>query len=370
MQSRSALRAEASGSLETTKAALLQKHGIRAADLLGKGMEAEVYRHTPTTVLKIYHSLTTVAHLKTLQDFYASLDTHALSYALPEIYAISEEAGFPVSIEKWLPGCCLQGILPGLNSVQMETVMQAYLSAALALQSVSVSTPVPGYKLFDAFGTPDTALFDAALKDRSAASSDVGLKPPSGSSEARLRGLQSEYKPDAFYLSALVQGDWYSFLKRFVLWKLAEVEAPLTRDVTDFPTKRDTLLAWLAQPYRGAYTLIHGDFYPGNLLVDEDLNITGLLDFGMMTMFGDYLFDIATGWVFFDMYDTLRADLRERYLTVVLDRLGESARARLYLYVLIYSVLSANTYSKDCTDGHYSWCVENLNTVAYFQALR
>jgi hypothetical protein len=85
-----------------------------------------------------------------------------------------------------------------------------------------------------------------------------------------------------------------------------------------------------------------------------------------MTMYGDTLFDIATGWVFFDMYDELKANIRERYLSIALETLGRRARGKLYRYVLLYSVLSANTYSSTCTDGHYRWCVTNLNNQEYW----
>ena len=78
--------------------------------------------------------------------------------------------------------------------------------------------------------------------------------------------------------------------------------------------------------------------------------------------YGDALFDLATGWVFFDMYDELRASVRQRYLHLLLDQLGEHVRGQLYRYVLIYSILSVNTYSSRCSDGHYDWCVANLNS--------
>ena len=86
-------------------------------------------------------------------------------------------------------------------------------------------------------------------------------------------------------------------------------------------------------------------------------------------MYGDYLFDIASGWVFLDMYDELKANLRDRYLAVILNRLGANVRGKLYRYVLIYSLLSANTYSPTCSDGHYQWCVANLNTAGYWDAI-
>ena len=70
------------------------------------------------------------------------------------------------------------------------------------------------------------------------------------------------------------------------------------------------------------------------------------------------------------MYDELQANLRARYLAVVLAQLGEQVRGKLYRYVLLYSLLAANTYSATCADGHYKWCVQNLNQQAYWEGLQ
>jgi hypothetical protein len=86
-------------------------------------------------------------------------------------------------------------------------------------------------------------------------------------------------------------------------------------------------------------------------------------------MVGDRLFDLATGWVFFDMYDALKAQVRERYRAMLLDQLGEQVRGTLERYVLIYSILSANTYSPQCRDGHYHWCVANLSNPHAWSAI-
>ena len=123
------------------------------------------------------------------------------------------------------------------------------------------------------------------------------------------------------------------------------------------------------QPYDGAYTLIHGDIFPDNVLVAPDGRPLALLDFGLFTMYGDPLFDAATAWVFFDMYDELEANIRGRLLPFFLNLLGTEAVGKLYRYVLLYSLLSANTYATDCSDGHYRWCVANLNTEAYWKRI-
>jgi aminoglycoside phosphotransferase (APT) family kinase protein len=157
---------------------------------------------------------------------------------------------------------------------------------------------------------------------------------------------------------------------RYFRHKLAQVSPYLSWDVPQFAAKVEHLHAILDQPYHGNYRLIHGDFCPSNLLVDDEHEITALLDFGLLTMVGDPLFDLATSWVFLDMYDELQARVRERYLARLLDRLGEQMRGKLYRYVLIYSILSANTYSSQCRDGHYHWCVANLSNQDYWDAIK
>lgn len=200
--------------------------------------------------------------------------------------------------------------------------MQGYLSAVLAVSSIQASPVCERYKLFD---------------------------------------------PD--HLSERCDGDWHQFLARYLRQKLAQVSPYLSRDVPQFATKVQQLTELLDQPYRGDERLIHGDFCPSNLLVDDEHQITAPLDFGLLTMVGDPLFDLATGWVFFDMYDELKAQVRERCLAMLLERLGDQARGKLYRYVLIYSILSANTYSPQCSDGHYQWCVANLSNHHYWDAI-
>src|SRR5205085_2036277 len=95
-------------------------------------------------------------------------------------------------------------------------------------------------------------------------------------------------------LSDRASGDWHQFLARYLTHKLAQVHPYLSRDVPHFTAKVAQLRTLLDQPYRGDYRLIHGDFCPGNLLISADNQITALLDFGLLTMYGDYLFDLAT----------------------------------------------------------------------------
>jgi hypothetical protein len=300
---------------------ILQKYQVVPEAWLSSGMEAHVYAYGSDAVLKLYEGTASYTDIRTLQDFYNALDRQHAPYALPHIHSVAEEAGFLSTIEQRLAGARLY-VLPTHTLSQLDVIMQRYLSAALAVSSIQVSPAWDRYKLFD---------------------------------------------PNR--LSEHSDGDWHQFLARYLRHKLVQVSPYLSRDVPHFAAKVEHLHTILGQPYRGEERLIHGDFCPSNLLVSADNQITALLDFGLLTMVGDPLFDLATGWVFFDMYDELKAQVRERCLAMLLDRLGEQARGKLYRYVLLYSILSANTYSSQCRDGHYHWCVANLRNQHYWNAI-
>jgi Ser/Thr protein kinase RdoA (MazF antagonist) len=285
-------------------------------------MEAEVYAYGPYDVLKLYHGTAGLADLLTLQAFYDGLDRQSVPYALPQIHAVAREGPLLITIEKRLPGTRMSEALPALTVAQLDEMMQRYLTAALALSRIQAPSRFERYKLFD---------------------------------------------PEQ--ISQRTDGDWHGFLRRFMAHKRAQVTPYLRRDVSRFADKMQQLDEVLDIPYQGDYRLVHGDFFPGNLLIDVRHQITALLDFGLLTMYGDPLFDLATGWVFFDMYDELHVNARDRYLAMLLERLGKGVRGKLYRYVLVYSILSANTYSPTCADGHYRWCVDNLNQTHYWKAM-
>jgi aminoglycoside phosphotransferase len=301
------------------RARILQQYHLSPADRISAGMEAEVFAYGPQRVLKLYAGTARLDDLLTLQDFYARLDRSRVPFGLPRIHALTQEGEYLVTVEERLPGMPMAALLPGLSSAEMERMLGRYLDALLALSAVPAPEALARIKLFD----------------------------PQG-------------------ISGFAQGGWHGFLARALERKVQELDVYLRRDVSLLDQKVDRLRAFLAQPYTGEYRLIHGDFFPGNLLVDAQGQVCGLLDFGLLTMYGDPLFDLATGWLFFDMYDELHANLRARLLGLILERLGEGVRGRLFRYGLFYSILGANTYSPQCADGHYRWCVDNLNRQEYW----
>ena len=301
--------------------AILQKYQLTSADLLGQGIEATVYRYDATHVLKIYQGTASLQRLQTLQAFYAALDAGHSNLQLPQILHIWPETEAIVTIERYLSGKPFAALVAAATPTTLSDLFAHYLAAAQALQQVKISPEPQWYKLFDESG-----------------------------------------------VSLRTNGDFYAFLWQAIGQQVQVIGQHLERDVVHFADKREHLRQVLAQPYQGVLGVIHGDFFPGNLLVDDANQVTALLDFGLFTMFGDPLFDLATGWVFFDMYDELKLNLRQRLLEFIIARYGPAVQPKLNVYVLIYSILGANAYS-DCTDGHYAWCVANLNDTTLWDTL-
>lgn len=304
------------------KSIILDKFGISKSNFLGSGMESEVYAYDDNKVVKLYNDMSDSNKQRILKGFYSKIDSSSLSYELPFIYDTFEENGILVTIEKRIEGNNLQSMLSKMNYIEQNNMMETYLNANIELKSVKIKPNLEGYILFN---------------DQQ--------------------------------ISSLNINSWFDLLKEEIFRKQKELESYLKRDVVNYDAKVKQLVEILSLGYEGEYSLIHGDFYPGNVMINESGKVTGLIDFGLMTMYGDNLFDIAIGWVCFDMYNELNANIYERYLNIIISTLGEDVRKRLYFYVLIYSYISANLYSHNCEDGHYQWCVRNLNNKNYWEVL-
>src|SRR5690625_388246 len=304
------------------KSIILDKYNVTKSDFLGSGMEAEVYAYDNNKILKLYNGMFNTNKQNILKFFYSNLNSSSLSYELPYIYDTFVENDILVTIEKRIAGSNLQSVFSEMNYNEQNEMMERYLNVNIELKSVKIKYNLEGFTLFNDNQVP-----------------------------------------------LLKINNWFNLLKEIIFRKQKELEPYFKKDVINYDSKVNQLVVNLSLGYEGEYSLIHGDFYPGNLMVNKSGMVTGLIDFGLMTMYGDNLFDIAIGWVCFDMYNELNAKIYERYLNIIISTLGEDVRKRLYFYVLIYSFISANFYSHNCKDGHYQWCVKNLNNKHYWDAL-
>jgi aminoglycoside phosphotransferase len=269
---------------------------------LAAGTEAEVYSLDPNRVLKIY-SDPDLDKLTTLKDFYARLYTSAAPFSLPSVLEVGRVAGATYSVERRLTGTPMAEI-PGYLS--NKTLMEQYLLTAESIGRIRVEPPLGRTSLFDPSST-------RSWRDY--------VRSALHSKTSTLNGTL----PEATF-SAL---------------------GPIER--------LDKFFALMAdQPSR----LIHGDFHPGNVLV-SDGRVTGVLDFGLFTLFGDHLYEIATACGFFSMYEDDQVATRWTMLDLATATLNDADRDRVYAYLLFAAYVTCDLYPDGTNPihktGHFLW---------------
>lgn len=118
-------------------------------------------------------------------------------------------------------------------------------------------------------------------------------------------------------------------------------------------------IASLGEPQLSA---LHGDLFGENILVDDTMKVTAVLDFGFLSTGGDPRLDAAISAAIFDMYGPharrISGSLTRRFaeeLHYPIDTLR--------LYQAAYALATSNFFTPDGAegDGHFEWCVALLN---------
>lgn len=293
---------------------ILIAYGLTRESLIGVGTEARVFRMDPERVIKIYAgSRQQASNLKELKNFYDRLHWPAPSYQLPfiETLEISRE-GAIVVVERIIPGRPMAEVA----ELTVGEPHDLYLKATTALRQVVVDPPMGRLMLLPIGGAP--------------------------------------------------ADDWNALIRFFIDRCLADSGLILQRDVHNINNILGTLRDIFFGCYGGTYHVIHGDVFPGNLMMDESGAVTGLIDFGTLTMVGDPLFDLASASIYFDMYGQQRCDVRSRLLALAAAGLPtDDERRKLYAYVFVVAATTATLYPEPGIDvrqgGHYQWATDILN---------
>ncbi|MFD6391184.1 phosphotransferase enzyme family protein [Nocardia sp. NPDC060259] len=297
---------------------LLKAFGLAGTEPLGMGTESRTYTLDDDRVLKIYADPAQRDALNTLQDFYSRLSAPDISWQLPHIHSITEHGELLAVIEQRIPGQPMEAFTTSSN----PTLESLYLKTVAELGTVTLDPP---------------------LQRRMLLASPAEPSAPSG---------------------------WNEFLTATVTAKLHRVLPALRHDLSGIDDRADQVLARLASQYRGPEGVIHGDIYPGNILMHDEDTVSGLIDFGTFTMIGDPLYDTATAASFYRMYEHDRTATRDRLLNTAASDLSAERRHDLYTYLLVNALLTCDLYPEPDTPlnttGHYQWAAEILNTDTYW----
>ncbi len=317
-------RADSSGINPAARQKVLQAYHIAGTTPLATGSEAEVYDYRPDSVLKIYADSSRYRHFRTLRQFYDMLNTDAITFSLPKITQITRHDDLIALIERRVKGVPLEDKLSGLTAAQHEQAETLYLDAVFDLRHITLTDTPETYLLFD-----DTQ---------------------------HSRTDTQRFNP--FYAGFLAQ-------------KLTRVGRYFAATHPAFTDNARQLVSAIRDGHTETLCVVHGDFFPGNVLVNEALTrVHGVIDFGSFTFFGNYLLDVAGAFGFYRMYDPDRIHIRRRLLPKILDRLTPDDHAPFFQYLLAQAILTSDLYAPaaDPTgDGHFQWATELIANRSYWQ---
>ncbi len=256
----------------------LARFGLGEADFLGAGSESWVYALDADRILRIRRHRTDPADIERLKHF---LDRVAgrLPFDTPMIETIEPDGA---TIEKRLAGRVMTAVLLGLQGERRQQALCAYFEAAVAIRSIAM---------------PDEP-FGELLAPR-----------------------------------PLVAAEWTTFLAasldRYAARHRANLQAGFG-DADALVAKARALLA--AVPSRPEKVLAHGDFFPGNVLMDDALRVTGVVDFGTWTIVAAPDYDVAGATMFAEVSNACGPDDAAFLRALLLEHCGAAAIPILSFY--------------------------------------
>lgn len=213
--------------------------GVTEADLLGSGWESRIYALGKTRILRIPRpEAGSEDQVRARAAFTASLPP--LPFAVPRVREIDRVDGQLYVIEDRIAGRSMAQVLAELAGERRAKALRSYLAAAEAMATATAPDQAFGDLLLDRARRCDHWSDYLAARVRDAAQDDV--------------------------LAAAVPG-----LAGIVARYIARLEA-------------------LPDPPR---CIVHGDIWPPNVMMNDELEVTGLIDFSFTTRIGDHVMDLA-----------------------------------------------------------------------------
>jgi len=246
---------------------VLSAAGVDRPVLLGVGEDAWAFARSDSEAIRIFPELS-LEFVEELADMYGWLGKHQFSFECPCVYEVRTYNDIPYTIEKKLPGRPMPEVCRTLRGSPRRQVLQGYMAAIAELGALKMDGPFGGLIPSSVWSTSDT--WERFIQHELVVS--------------------AEQMPSRFLEAVPDFGDLVSRLESSI---------------------RDTL-RW------DSTSLVHGDAYPGNIMVDDAGKIVSVLDFGKHSLLGDPRLDVAIAIELTDVIDEFTQD-DAKYLRELVD---------------------------------------------------
>jgi hypothetical protein len=286
---------------------LLSKFGVASSNFIGKGRESSAYAITDERVLKVFIS-GDLQFLNDLSQFNLELSKHKLPFQTPQILEVNSFEGLVYSIEKRLLGKELDQVFPNLDEERKFKVLKNY---------------------FDAFWFYNQITY-----------------------------LNSQFGQIISTSTSIRVDNWKDYLLRKFKQKLT-AQPKLVKDILNYSEKSGIFESFINNNFNQPIekSLVHADYYFTNVLVDDNLEISAVLDFGEHAVVGDRRLDVAAAVDFLNINPHVTEKMRAYVLDLARSKYGNDIDRFIAFYALFYNYYFADTKDK----GLYNWSVKGLN---------
>jgi aminoglycoside phosphotransferase (APT) family kinase protein len=290
---------------------VLRQFGVTSTDFIDAGQQSEVFALGADRVLRVFREPADVDFVARQRTFLAEIDGRL---ALPTSVIDDFDPGGRWSIERRLAGKSMLRLLPSLTGERRRQAIRNYVAATSAIGRLTFADRPYGHAIAN----------------------------------------------DPIHAET-----WTAFLRASLERAIATNRDVIAAEVGDLATLRPKALALLALvPERPAKALVHGDYFPGNVLMDEALTVTGLVDFSAYTLVGDPLYDTLTAPIFLEMIDDTTADEVALALECAVAMAGGSVGAGEFYRAHAAFWMADPVYALPPYVNLYPWAIANLRKLA------
>ncbi len=287
---------------------VLRELKIDNPTLLGKGGEGYVFNFKKDTVIKIYDHADE-KYLQSLEKLQTFIADKKLPFAIPQILEIGKVDGIYYDIEKKLDGVLMEDKFPTLLAKEKFKLLKSYYEAIKALNTIEV---------------PDL---------------------PYGNI------VEIPYK--------LNDQTWPGFLIKMLNYKLEVAGQRVAKDVTDFDSKVKLLTDVIKKELViEKKSFVHADYFVNQVLVNEQNEISAVLDISSHAVAGDPRLD-AAGVFFFEGMKHYKKEHIKFLTNLAVQDYGESILKYNDIYRLYYCFYFSEVHT--FMPEWYQTLIRNLN---------